>query len=170
MIIYRSLQKLFYTLRFASTWIIAALRNHKLFTVTEAQEAVRVKLDELNDRPFQKREGSRRTAYLLEEKDFMLPLPTAAYEPAAWTVATVGSDYLVSDGKNKYSVPFDLIGERVDIRLTRNAVEIFFHGNRVATHVRKAAILREPIVNPEHMPSEHRKYLRYNEDDFMTWR
>ena len=66
-------------------------------------------------------------------------------------------------------MPFDLIGEKVDMRLTSNTVEIFFHGSRVASHVRKQAAQREPIVNPDHMTPEHRKYLNYNTDDFMQW-
>lgn len=53
------------------------------------------------------------------------------YEPAVWTSnLKVGSDYLVSDGLNKYSVPFDLIGETVNLRLTPNT-EVFYRGTRV---------------------------------------
>ena len=37
----------------------------------------------------------------------------------------VGLDHLVSDRLNKYSVPFDLIGERVSLQLTKKLVEIF---------------------------------------------
>ena len=49
------------TVKFASTWILAALRERKFFSVREAQEAAAEKLEELNSRPFQKREGSRRS-------------------------------------------------------------------------------------------------------------
>lgn len=158
------------TVRFASTWILAALRNEHFFTLTEAKEAVSSKLEELNTREFKQREGCRKSAYLEEEKAYMKPLPNQRYELATWNPnLTVGSDYLVSDGKNKYSVPFDLIGEKVDMRLTSNTVEIFFHGSRVASHVRKQAAQREPIVNPDHMTPEHRKYLNYYTDDFMRW-
>ena len=158
------------TVRFASTWILAALRNEHFFTLAEAKEAVSSKLEELNTREFKRREGCRKSAYLEEEKAYMKPLPNQRYELATWNPnLTVGSDYLVSDGKNKYSVPFDLIGEKVDMRLTSNTVEIFFHGSRVASHVRKQTAQREPIVNPDHMTPEHRKYLNYNTDDFMQW-
>lgn len=157
------------TVKFVSTWVIAALRNQKFFSVKEAQEAVHEKLEQLNDRPFQKREGSRRTAYLEEEKEFMQPLPSSEYEPAIWTTATISTDYLVSDGKNRYSVPFDLIGERVDIRLTRNSVEVFYHGTRAAVHYRLGTAQRDPVVKQEHMTPEHRKYLNYNSDDFTIW-
>lgn len=98
---------------FASTWILAALRSRKFFSVEEAQDAVAEKLEELNDRDFKKRPGSRREAYLEEEKEFMQPLPSEPYESAIWSPdLKVGNDYLVSDGMNKYSVPYDLIGER----------------------------------------------------------
>ncbi len=158
------------SVKFASTWILAALRNEHFFTLNEAKEAVRQKLEELNLREFKQREGCRRSAYLEEEKAFMKPLPSQRYELATWSPnIKVGTDYLVSDGRNKYSVPFDLIGEKVDIRLTSTTVEVFFHGSRVASHVRKTAVQREPIINENHMTPEHRKYLNYNTEDFTVW-
>ncbi len=158
------------TVKFASTWILAALRDRRFFSIREAQEAVAKKLEELNDRPFKKREGCRRSAYLTEEQEFMKPVPTAAYEPAVWPPdLTVGPDYLVSDGINKYSVPFDLIGEKVNLRLTKNAVEVFYRGTRVAMHARHRTVLRDPVIKPEHMTPEHRKYLNYNESEFTSW-
>ena len=158
------------SVKFASTWILAALRNEHFFTLNEAKEAVRMKLEERNLREFRQREGCRRSAYLEEEKAFMKPLPAQRYELAAWNPnIKVGTDYLVSDGRNKYSVPFDLIGEKVDIRLTATTVEVFFHGSRVAAHVRKTSAQREPVVNENHMAPEHRKYLNYNTEDFTAW-
>ena len=139
------------TVKVISTWIIAALRDRKFFTIEEVRAAVAEMLEELNDKPFQKRSGSRRTAYLTEEKEFMRPLPAVSYEPSVWLQQTVGNDYLVSDGRNKYSVPFDVIGKEVNIRLTRNLVEVYYNSGRIASHLRESKILRNPIVNPEHM-------------------
>ena len=157
------------TVRHTSTWIIAALRNRKFFSISELKEAVSDKLEEFNTKDFKRREGSRRTAFLNEEKAFLKPLPIAPYEPAVWATATVQRDYLITDGKNKYSVPFDLIGEKIDIRITRNTIEAFFHGARVASQPRSDKALRDPIIVPEHMPENHRKYLSYNEDEFLSW-
>ena len=42
-------------------------------------------------------------------------------------------------------------------------------GNRVALHIRKDTIQKDPIVNPDHMTPEHRKYLNYNTEDFTSW-
>lgn len=158
------------SVRFASTWITAALRDRKFFSIAEAQQAVLEKLEELNRRPFKKpRTGCRFTSYEQEERNFMQPLPTHAYEPSVWLSAKVGYDYLVSDGRNKYSVPYDLIGENVDIRLTKYVVEVFYKQTRVAAHVRLENSERDPVVKPEHMPEAHRKYLGYNADEFHEW-
>ena len=158
------------SVRFVSTWITAALRDRKFFSIAEAKAAVQEKLEELNRRPFKKpRTGCRLSAYEQEEKNFMQPLPTHTYEPAVWLSPKVGYDYLVSDGLNKYSVPYDLIGEKVDVKLTKHIVEVFYKQTRVAAHVRLDKEQRDPVVKPEHMPEAHRKYLGYNAEEFNKW-
>ncbi len=157
------------SVKFATTWILAAIRSFRFFSIDEAKAVVSQKLEELNTRPFQKRAGNRRTAFENEEREFMQPLPLCPYEPAVWSTAKVQNDYLISDGINKYSVPFDLIGEYVDIRCTGNTVEVFFHGSRVASHVRKNVAQKDPICIREHMPPEHQKYLTYNPKGFEDW-
>ncbi|WP_312103049.1 IS21 family transposase [Pygmaiobacter massiliensis] len=124
------------SVRFAETWIIASLRDRKFFSLHEVNEAVAEKLAELNNREFKQRAGTRHSAYLEEEQPYMLPLPAAPFEAAVWSVAKVPNDYLITDGRNKYSVPYNLIGEKVDIRVTKNTVEVYFHGSRVASHRR----------------------------------
>lgn len=157
------------SVRYVSTWITAALRDRKFFSLDEVRRAVIEKLEELNRRPFKKRKGCRFSAFEEEEQAFLHPIPAVPFEPATWTYPKVSFDYLVDDGKNKYSVPFDLIGKTVDVRLTRNMVEVFYQNSRVAVHVRQAKAQRDPIVKPEHMPNHHRKYLGYNEHDFSVW-
>ena len=157
------------SVKFATTWILAALRNNHFFSIEEAKTAVKEKLEELNSRPFQKREGNRHLAYENEEKEYMQPLPFTPFEPAVWSTAKVQNDYLITDGINKYSVPFDLIGERVDIRCTKTSVEVFFHGSRIASHARHKYVERDPIIVRDHMPIEHQKYLAYNPDDGLNW-
>ena len=143
------------SVRFAETWIIAALRDRKFFSLQEVNEAVAEKLEELNGREFQQRTGTRRSAYLEEEQPYMLPLPATPFESAVWSVAKVPNDYLVSDGRNKYSVPYNLIGEKVDVRVTKNLVEVYYHGSRVASHRRLQTLQRDPLVKLEHITSSN---------------
>lgn len=83
------------TVKFATTWIIAALRNRKFFSLEEVKSAVKEKLDELNKTPFKKREGCSYSAYKEEEQSFMKPLPLTPFEPAVWSTAKVPLDYLI---------------------------------------------------------------------------
>ncbi len=145
------------TVKHTSTWIAAALRNEKFFNIGELNGAIFEKLEEFNSKPFQKREGSRLLAFQNEEKEFLKRLPASPYELAIWSTALVHNDYLISDGKNKYSVPFDPTGQEVSLRLTSNTVEAFFSGSRVASHPREEKKLRHPIIKIEHMPDNHKK-------------
>ena len=126
------------TVRILETWILAALRNRKFFTFEELNKAIREKLEEFNAKPFQKKKGSRLTAFIEEEKDFLMPLPASPYETAVWPTATIQPDYLITVGNCKYSVPYEFIGKKADIRTTENSIEVFYHNNRIASHVRRA--------------------------------
>lgn len=159
------------SVRYAETWILAKLRNQKFFSFEEARAAVKEALEELNNREIKSRKGwTRRKAFLEEEAQYLKPLPKEPYEPAVWLPEQkVGHDYLVSDGINKYSVPFDLIGQKVTLKTTRKLVEVYFNGDRMAVHARKASPQRDPIMKLEHMPAEHQAYMKYTEEDFTAW-
>ena len=60
----------------------------------------------------------------------------------------------------RYSVPFGLIRQKVDLRLTRATVEIFHCGRRVASHTRNPG-RRSHVTVPDHMPSSHRRYVEW---------
>ena len=156
------------TVKVLETWILAALRNRKFFTFQELNKAIHKKLEEFNAKPFQKKKGSRLSAFLEEERDFHMPLPASPYETAVWSTATIQPDYLITVGNCKYSVPYEFIGKKVDIRAAENSIEVFYHGDRIASHVRKM-YAPEPIYLPEHMPENHRKFLEYNTESFLDW-
>lgn len=55
------------TVKFATTWIIAALRNRKFFSFEEVQCAVAEKLEELNQYPF--KNGRDAATVLIQTKN-----------------------------------------------------------------------------------------------------
>jgi len=152
-----------------STWIIAALRHGQYFSLHELNEAVFEKLDVFNHKPFQKKPGSRLSVFLDEEKPLLLPLPERTFELAVWKVATVAFNYHVSVEKMLYSVPYEYIKHKVDVRLTNSTVEVLFRGNRVASHVRLRGKPGQYSTLPEHMPENHRKYIQWNAERFIEW-
>lgn len=157
------------TVGIISTWIIAALRNRKFFSVRELNEAIKLKLDTFNSNPFQKKPGSRLSVFLEEEKSFLIPLPNADYELATWKIATVQFNYHVSIEKMFYSVPYEYIKHKVDVRITRNTVEVFYNNLRVCSHKRLYGREGQYSTCVEHMPEDHRKYTEWNADRFIAW-
>jgi len=64
------------------------------------------------------------------------PLPKEAFELASWCRPKVGPDCHVKVGKVLYSVPWRLIGQRVDARESETRVEVFVDGTVVKTWTR----------------------------------
>ena len=126
------------------------------------------KLYEFNHKPFQKKEGSRAELFR-DEQLFLRPLPPVPFELAVWKVAVVQYNYHISVGRQNYSVPYEYIKRKVDVRLTRSAVEIFFEGRRIASHPRLYGRPNQYSTNEEHMPPEHQEYLQWNGERFERW-
>lgn len=157
------------TVGIISTWITASLRNQQFFSIKELNKAILIKLDEFNEKPFQKKPGSRKSSFLEEEKGLLLPLPASPYELAAWSTATVQYDYHIIVDKNHYSVPYEYIRHKVDVRLTSKIIEIFYNNHRIASHVRLRNKEGQVITVPEHMPEKHQRYMAWDTNHFIKW-
>lgn len=151
-----------------STWILAALRNQQFLSLRELNEAIREKLTAFNNKPFQKKEGSRAKSFA-EEKLFLMPLPATPFELAVWKVATVQYNYHISVERMNYSVPYEYIKHQVDVRVTRSTVEVFFAGTRIASHPRMHGRPNQYSTHERHMPPEHQEYLQWNGERFLHW-
>jgi hypothetical protein len=68
-----------------------------------------------------------------------------------------------------YSVPFEYIKRKVDVRLTKNMLEVFYGGNRIASHVRRHGHSGQYSTVVEHMPENHQQYTRWNAERFISW-
>ena len=152
----------------ASTWIIAALRNQQFLSLRELNEAIREKLIDYNNKEFQKKEGCR-ASHFEEEKMYLLSLPARPFEPATWKIATVQYNYHITIENKNYSCPYEYIKHRVDVRITRNIVEVFYQGTRIASHPRLHGHSAQYSTIPEHMPENHRKYVSWNGERFKKW-
>ena len=148
-------------------WILAALRNRQFFSLVELNTAIREKLTEYNTREFQKQEGSRKSRYL-EEREFLLPLPKYPFELSEWKQVKVARDYHVKCGDRYFSVPYEYIGKQVNVRTTRNIVEIFYDGLRICSHLKDQGG-KKYITEPSHMPKDHQKHSEWNGDRFRGW-
>jgi transposase len=121
----------------AERWVLARLRNRRFYSLGEANAEVAKLVAWLNHRPFKKMPGSRRQLFEELECPVMAPLPAARYSYGAWkTGVKVNIDYHVEADRHYYSVPYQLVGQRVDVRTGATTVEVFCSGRRVASPLR----------------------------------
>ncbi len=69
-----------------------------------------------------------------EEAPVLLPLPESPFELAAWSRPKVAPDAHAKVGRTLYSVPYRLIGVRLDARATAAVVEFYLDATLVKTH------------------------------------
>jgi len=73
--------------------ILALLRHDVFHSLAEPNHALAFRREGVNDRPFQKLAGSRRSVFEQTERATLRPLPAARYELAEWKTAKVNIDY-----------------------------------------------------------------------------
>jgi transposase len=147
-------------------WILARLRNRRFFSLTELNQAVGELVEQLNDRPMRGWGTTRRALYEQLDRPALLDLPPAPYEYAEWKRCRVNLDYHIEIEKHFYSVPFRLLREAVEARITAKTVEIFHRGKLVAAHLRSPRAHR-PTTLAEHMPSSHRRYRDWTHERIL---
>jgi transposase len=139
----------------AERWLLARIRN-ETFTSLAALNARLAELTaDLNGRLMKTNKASRRELFERLDKPALAPLPTVPFEAATWKEVSLNIDYHFELDHHLYSAPFPLVRERLWVRATASALEVFHRGTRVDSHVR-SYIRGGRTTKPEHMPSTHR--------------
>ena len=149
-------------------WVLAALRKRQFFSLAELNEAILELIHKLNQRPFRKLAGSRAELYQRIDRPALQPLPQQPFVYAEWKKARVNLDYHIELGSHYYSTPYQLVGKEVETRSTQSTVEIFYQGNRVASHARSGRP-HTASTNAEHRPKSHQQYLEWTPTRIIEW-
>jgi transposase len=149
-------------------WILAALRKRTFFSLGAVNEAIAELLQRLNERPFRKREGSRKTLFESVDRPSLRPLPVTRYQYGEWKRARVNIDYHVEVDHHWYSVPYQLTQHEVEIRATASTIEIFHKGTRVASHPRSYKPHKHTTVHA-HRPRAHQRHLEWTPSRIVEW-
>lgn len=149
-------------------WILAALRHRTFFSLPELNTAIATLLERLNARAFRKLPGSRRSAFEQIDQPALRALPATPYVFATWKKVRVHIDYHVEVDGHYYSVPYALVSQQLDARLTAHTLECFHKGQRVASHARSHLKGRHTTVT-EHMPRAHREYAQWTPQRLVRW-
>ena len=148
--------------------IIAALRDEHFTSLEEINEAIEDKLEALINRPFQKMEGCRRTAFEAIDRPALRPLPAAHYERADFAECKIGINYHAQYQGFFYSVPYQHRGQVCTVRATAKTIEILIAGERICAHTRHYSGSRY-VTKPEHLPEAHKTVSQWNDQRFISW-
>jgi transposase len=149
-------------------WILARLRHHTFFSLTEVNTAIAALQGSLNQRPFKKLPGSRQSLFEALDRPALRPLPAQPYTYAEWKPVRVNIDYHVEVEGHYYSVPYALVHRQLEARLSAHTVEFFHKGKRVASHQRSRHKGRHTTVTA-HMPKAHQHYAEWTPQRLIHW-
>ena len=159
--------KVEFSVQLVQRWILAALRHQQFFSLMELNLAIKNLLVRLNERHFQGCDYSRKDLFISLDKPALKPLPQSIYEYAQWRYVKPGIDYHVQVDKRYYSVPHQLVGVRLDARITAKVIEIFHKGKRVTTHMRSHK--ERFSTHNDHMPPAHQAQANWSMQRFINW-
>jgi len=148
--------------------IVASLRNKKFTALYELNTAILDQLNLLNSRKFQKLSCSRQELFNSLEKAALKPLPTQRYELAQWYHQTVNGGYHVQIKNNFYSVPYQYVRKKIDIRVTAKIIECFYKEKKIACHQRCDEKGKYTTVNA-HRPEAHRQQGLWPAERLLSW-
>lgn len=149
-------------------WILMRLRHRTFFSFGQLNEAIAQLLGSLNERPFQKLPGSRKSVYEALERQVLKALPATPYEYVHILNANVHVDYHIEYKRHFYSVPHHLVKTTVEVRASNKLVSVYAHGQRVACHTR-SHVRAGYTTLVEHMPRGHRFMSEWSVERFESW-
>jgi transposase len=152
----------------AQRWILAVLRNRVFHSLEEMNEAIGDLLEKLNGRALRKAGKSRRELFEELDRPKARALPARAYECGEWRKARVNIDYHIEVDRHCYSVPFSLVHQVLEMRLTSTTLEVLRKGARIVAHVR-SYVKGGHTTLKEHMPLSHQKHLEWTPSRMVAW-
>ena len=134
--------------------IIGMLRNETFYSLDGLNRGIKIALEKLNNKEFQKRNGSRKIIFETEEKPTLRPLPLIPYEICEWSYDhKVHPDSHIWFDKGQYSVPSDYLNSSVDVRYSNTLVYIYSSHKLIATHKRLPSGMKNgKRTDPLHLP------------------
>lgn len=143
-------------------WILARLRHETFLSLADLNRRIAELVTWVNARPFRRLAASRRSLFEDLDRPALRPLPAADYSHADWAYVRVPPDYHVVVEHHHYSVPYQLVGLQIEVRLSTNVIECFFKGRRVASHVRSALVGGTTTLGV-HRPKAHQAYADWDQ-------
>ena len=112
-------------------------------------------MEQFNNAPFSKKEGSRKSVFLEDDLPALKPLPKTPYELVNVKLATVNNNYHIEYNGFYYSVPYTYVSKKVELRVSSQIVQIYYGNTKIAEHIRLYEHKGRYSTIEEHMPKNH---------------
>ena len=132
--------------------VIHALEGHQCVGIDELNAQITALVDGISTAtPFRGGDTSRRTLFDEFERDLLTALPETPWQRTEWKRAKVAPNFHITVHTAHYSVPHQLVGRTVDVRITGDVLTVFDAGQRVAAH-QLARARGVYVTDTDHIP------------------
>jgi transposase len=143
--------------RIVERYILGRLRNRRFLSLDDLNDAIAQCVADINAKVMRRIGKSRTDLFHALDEPILRQLPATHFEFAEWKRATVAQDYHIAVDDHFYSVPWRLLREMVDVRVTAATIEVLHKGRRVAAHMR-SDVKGGATTLDEHRAPSHRAH------------
>lgn len=157
------------TVKNLTTHIIARMRHYQCFGLDDYNHYLKHALENYNQKPFQKKAGSRSSIFNEIEHAALQPLPTLPFEYCTFKSVKVYNNSHISYQKHHYSVPYQYIGHRLTLKIYEKRIEIHHNDQMVCQH----STLNKPpggyTTETHHLPKNSATHGEWNSRRYLNW-
>jgi transposase len=117
-------------------YLLGRLRHRRFLGLDDLNSAVAECCATINTKIMRHVGKSRADLFAALDQPVLKALPSAPFAYTEWKRATVAPDYHIEVDDHFYSVPWTLLRQTVDVRVTTDMIEVLHKGARVAAHAR----------------------------------
>jgi len=156
--------------KIAYTKILGYFSDEVFYNLDELNEAIADRLADINSAMTRADGTTRRMRFEQEEVPVMRDLPPTPFTEVSYKRCKVDRNWHITCDYQYYSVPFQLVGEAVTVRLTPQLVSIFNGDQLVAEHTRLHGFKYRYSTDPNHVPSgDDEGHKALTRDELLAW-
>jgi len=148
--------------------VFAPLRDRQFFSIESLNEAILELVKKHNQKRMQQMDVTREERFLAIDKPVLSACRKERFEISYKTELSVMNNSHVYLGRDKhyYSVPYRYITKRVTVIYTRRMFEVYYKGEKIASHLRDTSHGRYSTT-PSHLPSYYTQYTLQTPKDYI---
>lgn len=152
-------------------WVLRSLVDQKFHSLQELNTEILKLIEKVNSKPMKLANGlSRQDLFEQKEACRLRQLPSTPFNTSVYIGSrTVPTDYHIAIEGQFYSVPYGLIGRKVEIFRSKDCFFFYDGMDCVAVHISSQARIGSVNTSKSHPPINHSTYIENRDRHFETW-